>query len=80
MDGRAATDKRYDAVVHMVTAAEGAAEFYDFSNEARYENPEEARARDKRLRTAYLGHHRLYIIDNEHSNFEQKIGKTISTV
>jgi hypothetical protein len=31
-------DKRYDAVIHMVTAAEGAEEFYDFGNEARYEN------------------------------------------
>ena len=32
--------KRYDAVLHMVTAAQGAEEFYNFSNEARYENVE----------------------------------------
>lgn len=31
-------DKRYDAVIHMVTAAEGAEEFYDYGNEARYED------------------------------------------
>ncbi len=31
-------DKRYDAIVHMVTAAEGAEEFYDYGNEVRYEN------------------------------------------
>ena len=31
-------DRRYEAVVHMVTAADGAAEFYtDVNNEARYE-------------------------------------------
>lgn len=31
-------DKRYDAVLHMVTAADGAADFYNKSNEARYED------------------------------------------
>ena len=31
-------DRRYDSVIHMVTAAEGAEEFYDYGNEARYEN------------------------------------------
>ena len=31
-------DKRYEAVIHMVTAADGAAQFYsDASNAARYE-------------------------------------------
>ena len=31
-------DKRYDAVLHMVTAANGAEEFYDLeSNHARWE-------------------------------------------
>ena len=30
----------------MVTAAQGAEKFYDLSNEARYENLEEARDRD----------------------------------
>jgi hypothetical protein len=53
----------------MVTAAEGAEEFYDYGNEARYENVEQARARDKRLRDAYLGHHRYFIVDNSHKNF-----------
>jgi len=33
-------DKRYDAVIHMVTAADGAQDFYNKSNEARYENVE----------------------------------------
>ena len=32
-------DERYDAVIHMVTAADGAEEFYDHkTNVARYEN------------------------------------------
>ena len=57
-------EKRYDAVVHMVTAAEGAEEFYNFSNEARYEDAESARLRDQRLRKAYMGHHKYLIVDN----------------
>ena len=36
-------EKRYDAVIHMVTAAEGAEEFYNFSNEARFEDAAGAR-------------------------------------
>lgn len=43
-------EKRYDAVLHMVSAAEGAEEFYNFSNEARYEDAESARQSDNRLR------------------------------
>jgi AAA domain len=31
-------DKRYDGVIHMVTAADGAETFYNKGNEARYEN------------------------------------------
>jgi hypothetical protein len=31
---------RYDAVIHLVTAADGAEEFYSLSNEARSESPE----------------------------------------
>jgi hypothetical protein len=31
-------DKRYDLVLHLVTAADGAPDFYNKSNEARYES------------------------------------------
>lgn len=64
----------------MITAAEGAEKFYDFSNEARYENIEEARARDKRLREAYLGHHRYFVIGNQGNHFGAKINKTIGII
>ena len=30
-------EKRYDAVFHLVTAADGASEFYNFGNKARHE-------------------------------------------
>jgi len=42
-------DKRYDLVLHMVTAADGAPDFYNKSNEARYESVEEATNVDKKL-------------------------------
>lgn len=43
-------DNRYDAVIHLVSAADGAAQFYDLDNPARYENIEEAIERDRELR------------------------------
>ena len=30
-------DKRYDAIIHMVTAANGAVDYYNLDNPARYE-------------------------------------------
>jgi Tfp pilus assembly protein PilE len=36
-------DRRYEAVIHLVTAAQGAEEFFtNQNNEARYESIEEA--------------------------------------
>lgn len=49
-------DNRYDGILHMVTAADGAGEFYGLSNEARYESASEATSKDKRVREAYMGH------------------------
>jgi len=58
-------DNRYDAVLHMVTAADGASKFYaSLTNEARYESVEEAVGKDKKLREAYMGHKNWIMIDN----------------
>lgn len=47
---------RYDAVVHLMTVAIGAVEFYTLANNAaRSETPEQAAAVDKRLREVWLG-------------------------
>ena len=72
-------DNRYDAVLHLVTAADGAAEFYDLDNEARFETPEQAVHRDLELRKAYIGHNKLFVIDNSKS-FQSKMETTIKTV
>lgn len=74
-------DKRYDAVVHLVTAADGAEEFYSLSsNEARYENEETAKLIDKKTQLAWIGHPRLFVIDNSVKGFENKINRVYSAV
>lgn len=50
-------DRRYEAVFHLVTAAIGAEEYYENNtNSARYETLEEARAVDRKLMEAWVGH------------------------
>ena len=73
-------DKRYEAVLHMVTAADGAENFYNKGNEARYENIQQAIEVDRRLRNAYLGHHKFFIIDNKDTDFRGKIDKCVDIV
>lgn len=41
-------DKRYDAVFHLVTAADGADKFYNNDNVARHETAEVAISQDRR--------------------------------
>lgn len=67
-------DHRYDAVLHLVTAADGAEKFYDnATNNARYETIQEAREKDIRIREAYMTHPKWYIIDNNVDSFESKM-------
>ena len=50
-------DRRYEAVIHMVTAADGAEEFYSKENNAaRYESCKEAIESDRKLINAWVGH------------------------
>ena len=64
-----------------MTAADGAPEFYDYGNTARYETPEEAVERDRALRSAYVGHNNVFFVDNRHSGgFNGKMNYTIATV
>lgn len=64
----------YDAVFHLVTAADGAEEFYTLSNNAaRKETAEEARMLDMKTRNCWLGHPHLRVIDNSRDTFDDKI-------
>ena len=68
--------QRYDAVFHLVTAAEGAEEFYTCQNNvARQEKDlEEARLADRKTQAVYVGHPHLRIIDNS-TDFEGKVNR-----
>ncbi|CAM9147294.1 unnamed protein product [Ascophyllum nodosum] len=73
-------DGRYDAVLHLVTAACGAEEHYSLdNNEARSENAELARDVDKRTEAVWLGHPRHFIFDNS-TDFEPKLDRVATTV
>lgn len=73
-------DQRYDAVIHMITAADGAEEFYTLENNAaRTETAEQARDLDKKTQDAWVGHPHLRVIDN-HSDFDDKVRETIAAV
>jgi CYTH domain-containing protein len=71
---------RYDAVFHLVTAADGAEEYYTTGNNtARKESVEEARILDKKCIAAWNGHPHFRIIDNS-TNFEEKIKRLLAQV
>lgn len=70
----------YDAVFHLVTAADGAEKFYTLENNAvRRETPEEARASDIKIQYAWTGTPHLKIIDNS-VDFEHKMNRLIQAV
>ena len=72
----------YDAVFHLVTAANGAEEAYienKESNPARTETPEKARELDDKLIAAWTGHPHFRVIDNS-TDFKEKIGRLISEI
>lgn len=75
----------YDMVIHMVTAADGAEEFYTLqNNSARSESPEQARELDKKTRQAWDGVTRKHVITNvmggRRLTFEEKIGRSLTAL
>ncbi len=71
---------RYDLVLHLVTAADGAKEFYTLSNnEARSESVDEAIALDRKTMNAWKGHRNLNIIDNT-TTFDMKLKRVIEQI
>lgn len=76
---------RYDAVLHMVSAADGAEQFYTTSNNAhRQEQKIEeglrmARALDKKVIHAWSNHPHLRVINN-HDNFDTKLNRVLKEI
>ncbi len=88
-DPRTIGDERYTAVIHLVTAADGAPEFYNLDNPARYEKTlEAAMARDTATLSAWMGHPHLRIIGNtkiiigveEKITFDEKMERLVAEV
>lgn len=77
--------QRYDAVLHLVSAADGAEQFYTTANNAqRYEQMDEeglrvARMLDKKIIHAWTGHPHLRVINN-HDDFEAKMRRVIKEI
>ena len=69
---------RYDAVIHLVTAADGVPEAYKLEG-VRNETPEQAIAQDNALQQAYLGHGHQKIIDNS-TDFAEKMRRTVAEI
>lgn len=72
--------KRYNAVIHMVTAADGAEAFYNMDNPARREDPAQAQEVDRRLRQCWEDHPGLHIVENDGRPFVQKIQEVVSII
>ncbi len=73
---------KYDAVIHMVTAANGAEEAYianKESNPARHEDLEDARKADQALQNSWTGHPHLRIVDNS-TDFNTKINRVLAEI
>lgn len=71
-------DKRYDAVIHLTTAAHGEGYTLD-NNPARSETPDQARQVDAKIREAWVGHPHLRVIENT-KEFSDKIRLVIAAV
>ena len=77
--------QRYDAVLHLVSAADGAEQFYTTANNAQRNEPmtEEglriARSLDKKVIHAWTGHPHLRVINN-HDDFEAKMRRVIKEI
>lgn len=78
-------DERYDAVLHLVSAADGAEQFYTTSNNAqRLEQADEkglqiARELDKKVIEAWTGHSHLRVINN-HEDFNNKLNRVLKEI
>lgn len=82
----AAVYRRYDAVLHFVTAADGAEDSYLWNdpafptagnNAARSESPEQARLIDRRTQLSWIGHPHFRVFGNQ-NGFERKISAALA--
>lgn len=83
--GKTANDviQSYAAIMHLVTAADGAQSAFSSTNPARWDTPEEAIAYDKVLQQIYSSHPKHTVIDNSTDfigKMERLVHATIAAV
>jgi hypothetical protein len=79
--------KRYDAVIHMETAAKGAEKYYKWGETRddlgqkvfRREDPQMAREQDEVMQRVWKDHPRHIVIDNS-TGFEEKVQRVANAV
>lgn len=72
---------RYDLVIHLVTAADGALKYYTTANNAaRTETADQALENDRRVRDAWNMHPHRAIVDNSGPSFQTKIDRATDLV
>ena len=69
---------RYNAVFHLVTAADGAKDFYRLDG-IRFEDLDNAIITDRKTQAAWSTHPNFYLIDNS-TDFETKINRLITKI
>lgn len=71
-------DTRYNQVIHLITAADGAEDYYNTEdNPCRTEGIELARELDKKTAESWVGHPYIDVIDNS-TDFESKMIRMIN--
>lgn len=67
-------DNRYDLVIHLTTAADGAEKYYtNKNNTARSEDVDVAKTLDQKIRAAWANHPNYYLITNAVKDFDMKM-------
>jgi len=67
-------DYRYDLVIHLTTAADGAEKFYHTNNNAaRHEDLKAAVDLDRKVKKAWSNHPNYFLITNDVKDFQSKI-------
>ncbi|KAL3856761.1 hypothetical protein ACJMK2_011481, partial [Sinanodonta woodiana] len=73
-------DNRYNQILHMVSAAYGAEDFYTINGHlTRHEDIDSARKMDTITAQAWVGHPYMDVVDNS-TDFEEKVMRMISAV
>lgn len=77
--------QRYDAVLHLVSAADGAEQYYTTANNASRNEPDNeeglriARSLDKKVIHAWTGHPHLRVINNN-EDFDKKMNRVVKEI